>query len=113
MSWREAWQLLSPGRALLAVLGIQRSRRLELKREKRHLDDEITLYFSLLRKVNPGLYARIRVLKDGSLAIAPLPTDVKHEAPRAHVVSRGTMPEPRVRCHVRRPTTHPLLRSHH
>lgn len=73
----------------------QRSRRLELKREKRHLDDEITLYFSLLRKVNPGLYARIRVLKDGSLAIAPLPTDVKHEAPRAHVVSRGTMPEPR------------------
>ena len=50
---------------------VQRVRKAGLKREKKQLDEEIALYFSLIRKVNPGLYARLRVLKDGSLAVAP------------------------------------------
>lgn len=74
-----------------------------LKREKKQLDEEIALYFSLMRKVNPGLYARLRVLKDGSLAVAPALDAGVAALPKPRVSRRRRAKSPRkpVRAHTR------------
>jgi len=55
--------------SVTTALEIEQSRCEGLRRQRDELDEEIGLYFSMLRKVNPELYQRVRVLKDGSLAV--------------------------------------------